>query len=645
MRVISRTSVSLWTSLSLGALTAILPSCSGNRDVYMGSADTGGSAGNGSGGSAGTISVSGGTAGLGVSGSGGGQSGSGTMGDTCSGTGCAQHQGPRDFVEDGTPDGVTEIFEGGTQHEAGSDPAREPALVYPSDETMFPINVSRIRHDFTPGGSNGVFRLRFAGPSTTVDVYTASETFVPSEEQWDWIAESNRGGEVILTVAAADPNAPGDVWQSQSIRLYFSEAEVEGAIYYWSTGTKGVMKALVSDPIPLKFYTDPTASDSDKCVACHTLSRDGKRLAVGYEGETLREVSVPDRDVILPVETGTGGGDPVDPMNPMMPDKGMPDKGMASAWTTFSPDGSKLLVAADGVLTLINSDTGEAIGENSGIVPIPTGSIATHPDWAALGDRVAITLGTDGGNKEVKGGAIAILPYDDGVWGEPEIIVPNAGGDDNNFFPVFSPDSKWIAYVNAIGNSKDAVTAKLRLVAASGGEPVELVRLNQRVNNVDGVLDVGNSMPTWAPSTRPGIFWLAFSSLRAYSTVRPQDAKEDQIWIAAIDPELPDPGYSAFWAPFQNTDDGNHRAFWTHSEEDTQCGCQDTCGDSIDNDCDGSADEDDCIECQPAEICGDGIDNDCDCVIDDCVSEICGDGIDNDGDGATDSDDTSCSVR
>ena len=174
---------------------------------------------------------------------------------------------------------------------------------------------------------------------------------------------------------------------------------------------------------------------------------------------------------------------------------------------------------------------------------------------------------------------------------------------------------------------------------------VTMTRINERVNNEDGVTGIGNSMPTWAPSTRPGIFWLAFSSLRAYATVRPQDPKEDQIWIAAIDPTLSDPGYAAFWAPFQSLEYGNHRAFWTHTSEDTQCRCVDICGDSLDNDCDGVADEPDCNQCGAKEICGDGIDNDCNCVIDECNDEICTDGIDNDGDGFTDIDDPSCNVH
>jgi len=250
---------------------------------------------------------------------------------------------------------------------------------------------------------------------------------------------------------------------------------------------------------------------------------------------------------------------------------------------------------------------------------------ANMPDWSALGDKVAFALGTRAGTKDIEKASIAVIPYRDGQWGEVEILVPSAGENDNNFFPAWSPDSRFIAYVNASQKSKDATSASLRLISADGGDPILLTRLNERVNNEDGVVGIGNSMPRWAPSTEPGTFWVAFSSLRAYSTLRPQDDKEDQIWIAAIDPEQSgDPSYAGFWAPFQNIEDGNHRAFWTVSEEDvdTLCKCVDICGDEIDNDCDGSADEDTCSVCQ--------------------ATEVCDDGIDNDGDGNVDEDDLAC---
>jgi Tol biopolymer transport system component len=579
----------------------------------------------------------------------GGRSGAGTNDSPCGVTPCADHSGDKTFVEADTPADAADVFDDATSHEAGSDVGREPAIVYPSHETMFPLNVSHIRHDWV-AGQNDLFELRFVGPKTNVTVFTSAQSFTPSDEQWDWIAESNRGGTVELTVSGVDSAAPADAWQSRPISLLFSDGAVEGAIYYWSTGTKGIMRATVSEPLPEKFYTDPSGGDSESCAACHTLSRDGKRLAVGYNGERLREVSVPERETIVPIG-GTSVPTTPDPMPkpmPMMPKQpgmGMPTdmgEGMASAWTTFSPDGEMLLVAANGILTLIDSDTGETIGDDAGVVSIPANTVATHPDWAATGDRVAIALGSKGGNKEVEAGSIAILPYDGGAWGEAQVLIPSSDANDNNFFPVWSPDSKYLAYVHAEGQSRDATSAELRLFDVAAGQVISMLRVNQRVNNEDGVMEVGNSMPTWAPSTKPGTFWLAFSSVRAYSIVRPPDDKADQIWIAAIDPSAKDPSYAGFWAPFQSIAEGNHRAFWTHASDDTQCRCVDICGDSLDNDCNGTADESGCSECSAEEICGDGIDNDCDCVIDDCNDEICNDEIDNDGDGNVDRDDPDC---
>lgn len=525
-----------------------------------------------------------------------GSGGSGDAGgDTCNGRPCANHSGDHSFFEEGVSNDAANRFVKGTEQPEGTDAGREPVIGYPSHETMFPINVSRILHEWSAGAGE-LYELSFVGPNTNVRVYTLETSWLPSEEQWQWIAESNRGSEVTFTVRAVDES--DRIWRSASITLYFSPTEVQGAIYYWSTGTAGVMKGLVSSPFPEKFYTDPAAEDSDTCVACHTLSRDGKRLAVGYGGEKLRSVTVPERDLVLPA------GD---------------EKERASAWTTFSPDGQLLLVASKGALTLIDADTGEPVGPNEGLVPLPDGTVATHPDWNATGDKVAITLGKKGGDKNVEGGSIALLPYNSGNWGEPDVLVPHDGSSLNHFYPVWSPDGAWLAFVTATGKSKDNPSAVLRLVKSSGGTPIELVRLNERVGKDDGVTDVGNTMPTWAPASRAGVFWLAFSSLRAYASVRPQHKDEDQIWIAAIDPNLDDPGYAAFWAPFQSTEEGNHRAFWTRNDGDTDCGCVEICGDGIDNDCDGVADGPDCVQCAATEICGNGIDDDCNCVVDDCT--------------------------
>lgn len=601
--------VSFGVSCSALLLSGVLAFACGSEPAADAGADGDGDGGGGGGGFAE------------AGGEGGGGDGGSAI-DTCGGRPCANHSGPKEFSEQGTPPNAGGLFAGGTPQPVGTNPTLEPRIVYPNHETMFPINVSHIHHEWMKGGTNNLFRLLFEGPKTVVTVYTSNPSWEPTDEQWDWIAESNRGDSVKLTVSALDTAAPTQVWVSGSITLLYSAAEVEGAIYYWATGSKGVMKALVSDRVPEKFFTDPKATDADTCVACHTLSRDGKRLAVGYGGEKLKEVSVPARTAIVPAT-------------------GAPTR--ESGWTTFSPDGKQLLVASKGVLTLIDSDTGAPIG--AGVVPL-AGALATHPDWSAIGDKVVVSIGTKVGNKDVEGGSIAIVPFAAGVWGAPQIIVQSTGATDNNFFPVFSPDSKWIAYVNATTKSKDATTAVLKLVPTAGGTPIEMVRLNHRVNNADGVMGVGDSMPTWAPSTKPGVFWLAFSSVRAYGSVRPVDKKLDQIWISAIDPTKPDPGYSGFWAPFQALPEGNHRAFWTHVEGEKQCKCVEICGDALDNDCDGVADEADCQVCGPVDIPGNGKDDNCDCVIDNPpLGEICNDGVDNDGDGLIDGADPACGIN
>jgi hypothetical protein len=71
-------------------------------------------------------------------------------------------------------------------------------------------------------------------------------------------------------------------------------------------------------------------------------------------------------------------------------------------WSTFSPDGNLLLVSEKGILRLLETATGEPVGPNDGIVPLPAGKLANMPDWSGLGDKVAFAI-TEGrvGNSSV----------------------------------------------------------------------------------------------------------------------------------------------------------------------------------------------------------------------------------------------------
>lgn len=494
------------------------------------------------------------------------------------------------------PPGADGLFDDPTTPTVVGDPTSSPAIVYPAHEVMFPVNLYRVLFQYDTGAGTTVYRIRFVSPFLDMRVYTTGDRWEADDTTWQFLAATNAGSKVVMTVAGVDAANPTTIYESAPIDVYFSRSKVEGAIYYWSTSAEGVMKGVLSEPAPTKFYSTPP---DGTCVACHTVSRDGRRMSAGYGGETLQEVSVPDRDVVIGA-----------------------DRGYEMGWSTFSPDGSLLLIASKGALTLLDSDTGDPVGPNAGVVDLG-GALATHPDWSPRGDYVAVALCDKGDkNRDVEGCAIARVPYDAGAWGAPEILVPGAlMPADNNFFPTYSPDGAWIAYVHAAGKSKDQALAELRLIPADGGAPIALENATRRVGPADGVPLTGSSMPTWAPSTHPGTQWLAFSSIRDYGKVLVGD-KADQLWVVALDLERAaggdDPSYAAFWLPLQDVAERNHRAFWAHDTDQPCEGTVEVC-DEFDNDCDGVVDED-CTPCGDAEVCFDDADNDCDGLIDEgCI--------------------------
>lgn len=418
---------------------------------------------------------------------------------------------------------------------------RSPVIIYPSDQTIVPVNMFKVLFQWSTGTGNDLFRLELRGPQVVVSVYTTLDRYEPTAAEWALLARSAAGGEVTWTVYGTARSAPSQVYRSAPVRLGFSRSAVEGAIYYWSTSGAGIRRATVSDQAPTDFLT-PT--QTGKCVACHTLSRNGQRLAADVGGQTLGVVAV--RNPSPPVISWTQDID--------------------TAWTTFSPDTSLVVTANKGVLTLRSGSTGAAMGT----VPVGAGKFGTQPDWSPSGKLLAFAFSTSNKDRGVTGSSIALASFDGAAFAAPRVLVASSGANDTLVYPNFSADSAWVAYVRATGSSDNNATARVYLVAVSGGAPIELGAANTIVNNavVTGKdANLADNMPTWAPTKAGDLAFLAFTSQRAYGKVYPaNDVK--QIWVSAIDlagaasGTGKDPSAPAFRLPFQELKENNHRPFW-----------------------------------------------------------------------------------
>src|SRR5215813_10480672 len=107
---------------------------------------------------------------------------------------------------------------------------------------------------------------------------------------WDWIAQTNRGGDPLKVTVRGAPMNGSCVDHSDSRNISFATEDIHGGIYYWQSltfmgaagRTGGIYRHDFGNPstTPEPFLTPGTLN---KCVGCHFLSRDGQRMSFGSD--------------------------------------------------------------------------------------------------------------------------------------------------------------------------------------------------------------------------------------------------------------------------------------------------------------------------------------------------------------------------
>lgn len=513
--------------------------------------------------------------------------------------------------------------------------AQDPQLVYPPDQVLLPPNMNVIEVQFQPGANNSLFEIDFENAVTDVRLETQCNpitstrgaatggcSFDLDPTDWNDVAMQNAGGDPVTVTVRGAPADLSCVAGSNSRQIKFAAQPLMGGIYYWQSmtvnGVAGKTGGIFrkdfgnQDPTPEPFLT-PTAQ-SNKCVGCHYLSRDGAKMVVGTDDADSDDELGDDHFFLYDVATRA-------------PTMLMNAKGFA-AWRGSDhgefacSDGAGManmpeLLQFDG--TTGQAGTAATFGSVAGL----TGKRVTNPDWSADGSMVYFTAttaitgvmttaGTYNNKDDIHGenGSIWQVPVTaTGTFGTPAEIVTPGTATENDYYPSISPDGTSLIFDRAVGTAGNLASldsynnpgAALYAMTVSPAAGTPIVLANANLHDT-----LTNSWPRFSPFVQQynghRLLWVTFSSTRdyglrvqnegsqffnCYPPVSPEDPSGDhakpfdanctqpQIWMAGIDLDAlaagTDPSFPAFWLPFQDDTAHNHIAQWVDTIATQTC--------------------------------------------------------------------------
>jgi hypothetical protein len=540
----------------------------------------------------------------------------------------AGSDGTSAYKDPSLPATVKDLFKGPPSTSA------QPVIKYPLTESMHAMNQGDITFMWDAGvATNNLFRLsvtagtagkkfEFYLPCKAKDgkcVYQMPET------EWLDLGNQFRGQDLTFTLtgtelseASLDGGPASVVSTSKDITITFSPEPVIGGLYYWAAASKSIKRFTFGAKKAVPYIVPNSPTDEFTCVACHSVSRNGKVIAFAVSqdpgGENTSAIqTAPTDDPTMPFVKPTKG------MTPYYSGAGdLTHNNQIGPTDNFghnvalSPDGS--LAATNGIAPppttsgwplnfgIRDTRTGMSLGSwDQGDPLFGDNKIPIFPEWSPDGTSIVATMSEFQNNngcafwtQSTCTGSIVTMswtptdpmnPTMGGTLGEAHVLVKN-NAQAYHFYPSWSPDGKWIVFVSAPGgqgvSSLSNPKAVLRIVPSTGGpytcpssQCFDLVRGTQ-YKWADSIAGNGkhSTWPKFSPFAQgpnKNLFFISFTSGIPYgSLVNTDMPSKPELWSFFVDTEKlvfgkGDPSWAPVWLPYQDINDGAISPYWTET--------------------------------------------------------------------------------
>jgi hypothetical protein len=442
------------------------------------------------------------------------------------------------------------------------------SLVYPLDHAVMPTSVKApmlMWEGPTAGGD--LYRVRIVAGFLTIDTILAETpglNYLPSAADWQLVKNSVQSGAVSMSIDHWD--ATNGAHGGAPVQVKLVAADVVGAIYYWNLGA-GEMERIDANgrakaiPAPPEYTPEP----GNRCVACHTVSRDGRYLSGSLWGGA-REGAVFDMSDNAVKNSTTAA--PAPTIGPLQI-----GTTYTQMFSTFNPDATRLMInTPQNALAVIDPLTSQPVATTG--TPLPAAQ-TSHPAWSPDGTMVAFIssctnqVGAPAGGVDYYAGNLSILPVTGADSFGPASPIALAGAQGGGLtapsWPSFTPDSNYIAYGAGTYSRGDLSGTEypgaLFMIGKAGGAPTRLD------NACGGALRC--YLPNFSPFDTGDHFWLIYYSFKDYGNVPSgtKGTRRRQMWITAIDKAKlgtgQDPSSVPYWLPDQDVQTMNMSAFWS----------------------------------------------------------------------------------